>query len=91
MNKKKFNLFDFLRSCLQFVKIIIVFSIMMLLLYWIQNLTKIFWAWFKPMSGFYDFLLDFANSISSGSIMIFDATFEFKYAIALLILILMKD
>ena len=86
MNKKRFNLFDFSRSCLQFVKIIIVFSMMMLLLYWIQNLTKIFWDWFKPMSGFYDFLLDIANSISSGSIMLFDATFEFKYAIALLIL-----
>ena len=86
MNKRKFNLFDFLRSCLQLVKIVIVFSMMMLLLYWIQNLTKIFWSWFKPMAGFYDFLLDVANSISSESIMFFNANFEFKYPIALLLL-----
>ena len=70
MNKKKFNLLDIVRSCLHFVKIIIVFSMMMLLLYWIQNLTKIFWDWFKPLTSFYDFLLDVANSISSGSIML---------------------
>lgn len=79
------NLFSFLRSIVHFIRIIMIFFIMMLLLYWIQNLTNDFWAWTSFINPFLDFFLDIGKSISSGSINLFAAIFEFKYAIALII------
>lgn len=89
MNKVKINLFDFLRSCVQFLKILIVFSIMLFIFYWIQNLTGITWKWFKPLLAFFDLFTDIGERISSGSIMLFNAVFEFKHFIALLIFIML--
>lgn len=86
MQKTGFNLFAFLKSCIQFVKVVIVFAILMFLLYWIQDLTGDSWAWFAIMNPFFSFLVDIGYRISDGSIMLFDAVFEYKFLIGILIL-----
>lgn len=86
MHKVILNFFGFLKSCIQFVKIILVFCILMLLLYWIQNLTGDFWAWTSFMNPFLDFFLDVGKFVWPGHIMLFAAVFEFKYFVALMIM-----
>ena len=88
MHKLMLKIFEFLKNCIQFIKILIIFGIMMLILYWIQNLTGIFWNWTKFATPFLDFLLDIGKTVMSGSINLFAAVFEFKFFIALLIFIL---
>lgn len=78
--------FNFFRSFLQLLKIIFAFCILMLLFYWIQNITGANWAWLGFIKPFLDGLLDLANSIYSVTFDIFGAKFEFKYFSAVLIL-----
>lgn len=85
MHKAILNLFKFLRNCTEFIKIVVLFSILMLILYWIQNLTGDFWAWLNFANSFLDIFIDLGNSITSGSVMFFGAVFEYKYFIAILI------
>ena len=81
--------FNFLKSFVQFLKIIIIFSIMMLLLYWIQNLTGDFWSWSSFMNPILDLFLEIGKYIAPGSIMLFAAVFEFKFFVALLLFLLL--
>ncbi len=85
MHKTILNFFGFLKSCIQFIKILIVFSVLMLLLYWIQNLTGDSWAWTAFMNRFLDFFLDIGKFVWPGHIMLFAAVFEFKYLVAMII------
>ncbi len=78
--------FNFLKSFLQLMKIIFAFCILMLLCYWVQNITAADWAWLGFMKPFLDGLLDFTNSIYSVTFDLFGAKFEFKYFSAVLIL-----
>lgn len=80
--------FDFFRSTMQFLKIVCVTIILMILLYWIQNLIGAEWGWFGFMRPPLDVLLDFSDKIYSGSLTFFGAVFEFKYAIAVIIMII---
>ena len=81
------NCFNFFKNLLQFLKIVCLFCILMLLCYWIQNLTNADWTWLGFIKPFLDGLLDIANSIYSVSFDFFGATFEFKYLSALIILV----
>ena len=56
------NCVNFLRSFLHLMKIVFVFCILMLLCYWVQNLTGADWAWLGFIKPFLDGLLDFTNS-----------------------------
>ena len=78
--------FNFFRSFLQLLKIIFAFCILMLLFYWVQNITGANWAWLGFIKPFLDSLLDLANSIYSVTFDIFGAKFEFKYFSAVIIL-----
>ena len=86
MHELMLKFFEFLRSFLQFMKIVCMFLIILLLLYWIQNLTNAQWGWIAFLAPFFDFLLDFANSICSLSFDIFGTVFELKYLSAVIIL-----
>ncbi len=86
MNKVMLKIFEFLKNSSHFVKIISVFLMLMLLLYWIQNLADYSWTWLNFFAPFFDFLLDIGGYISNGSINLFAAVFEFKYLVVLLIL-----
>ena len=86
MHKTMLKFFEFLKNCAQFIKIIAVFLILMLLLYWIQNLANYSWSWLNFFAPFFDFLLDIGDYVSNGSIKLFAAVFEFKYLVAMIIL-----
>ncbi|MBR6127228.1 hypothetical protein IKQ21_06040 [bacterium] len=64
-----------------------MFCILMLLLYWIQNLTHASWEWIGFIKPFLDFLLTEANKIYSVSFDLWGAVFELKYLSALIILV----
>ena len=70
------------------MRLVCVFCILMLLLYWIQNLTHDNWAWLGFIKPFLDFLLTEANKIYSVSFDLWGAVFEFKYLSALIILLI---
>ena len=78
--------FNFLKSFLHLMKIIFAFCILMLLCYWVQNLTGADWAWLGFIKPFLDGLLEFTNNIYSVTFDFFGAKFEFKYFSAVLIL-----
>ena len=80
------NCFNFLRSFLHFIKIILVFCILMLTCYWVQNIIGTEWAWLGFIKPFLDGLLDFTNSIYSVTFEFWGAKFEFKYFSAIIIL-----
>lgn len=81
------NIFDFLKSLLQFFKIVLVFCMLMLLLYWTKNLANFDWGWMGFISPLLDCFIGIGNMISSSSLKLFDAVFEYKYMWALVIMI----
>lgn len=89
MHKFVLGLFKFIRSFLQLSKIICAFLIMLLALYWINNITNFNWTWISPFKTFFDWLLEVSNSICSLSFDIFGAVFELKYLSATAILCLL--
>ncbi len=78
--------FDFIRSCLYFLRMLAVFFILILTLYWIENLTHGNWEWINFFSPFNDLLLAISDRICSYSFEIFGITFELKYLTAVIIL-----
>ncbi|MCM1339965.1 MAG: hypothetical protein NC191_09875 [Muribaculaceae bacterium] len=83
MNK----VFGFLKSTTQFIKVIIVFYILMMLIYWILNLANCDWNWMNIFKPVLDSFLKTGENISDGSLNLFAAVFEFKYALAILIML----
>ena len=79
--------FKFVRSFWQFMKIIIVFCILMLLFMWVEHLTAADWNWLNFIRGFLEGLVKIGDAIYSGSFDFFGAVFEFKFFNALIILI----
>lgn len=88
MNEFILGFFKFLRNVFYFLKIVAVFCILMLLFYWVQNLTGGDWAWLNFIKPFLKELLKVANSIYSVSFDIFGVKFEFKYISAIVLLLL---
>ena len=87
MNKLMLNLFKFIKNLIQFMKIITIFSILIFILYWVQNLIGSSWCWIGFMTPLLELYADVGYYISSTSITIFNATLEYKYLIALLLFI----
>ena len=83
MEKKKLGVFIFFRSLVQFLKIVTMFFVMLHLLYWIQHLIGSFWNWMNFAHPILDFFIDLGAEISKDSLSIFNAEFEYKYMIAL--------
>ncbi len=81
------GLFKFIRSFWQFMKIVIVFCILMLLFFWVETLTSANWGWLDFIRPLLESLVKTGNLIFSGSLNLFGALFEFKFAIALIILV----
>ena len=85
MNKYILKLFGFLKSFVQFIKIIIVLCALLLLFYWVQNLIGTDWGWLnfsKPLSKI---VLSACASISDEALDVFGVMFEYKYLWALVI------
>lgn len=80
--------FKFLRNVFYFLKIVAVFFIFIVLLYWVQNLTGGDWKWLDSMEPALKSFLKFANSIYAFSFDLFGVKFELKYINAVILLIL---
>jgi len=79
--------FEGLKSFTQFLKIADIFLIMMLLLYWIQKLIGSSWEWTNFIKPLLDIFVEAGSIFSDKSVMLFSAVFEFKYFIALLLIL----
>ena len=86
MHKAMLKFFGFLKSCTQFLKILIMFFVLMLLLYWIQRLTGSYWGWMDFLRPVLDSLVYLGSLFSQRSVDFFGAVFEYKYIIAVLLL-----
>lgn len=81
------KVFGFFKSFVQFIQILILFTVLMLLLYWIQNLTNARWDWINFIKPVLDSFLWLGEMTSRESVILFDAVFEYKYFWALVYLI----
>ena len=81
------KVFGFIKSLLQFFKIVLVFCMLMLLLYWIKNLASLNWAWLGFISPLLEGFLGAGKMISDGALDLWGAVFEYKYMWALVIMI----
>lgn len=88
MDKIATKIFALSRSGIHFLKMFIIFLIMMLILYWIQNLLGWFWNWTEFLNPFFNLLLDIGEKIAPGSMYLFEALFEYKYFVAIALLII---
>lgn len=81
------KVFVFFKSTVHFFKIAAIFLILMLLIYWIEDLAKANFSWLNFIRPILSSLLSICEHVSSGSLMLSAAKFEFKYGIAVLILL----
>lgn len=88
MHRLVLKTFNFFKNCMQFVQIVMLFSILMLLLYWIQNITNAQWSWLTFYVPFLESFVKMGEMVSKASIDLFGAVFEFKYFIAVLFYVL---
>lgn len=89
MHRFILEIFEFLKNLLQLCKIFVVFSILMLLMIWVQDLTNQPWGWTDFIKPFIDLFVIAGAAISSKSITLFEATFEYKYMWALVLFVLL--
>lgn len=85
MHNNILKFFKFLKNVIHFLKIATMFCILFLILYWIQNLTNDKWDWLLFIQPLLKFFVEIGNQISTGSIQLFGAIFEYKYMIAVCI------
>ncbi len=84
MHKFMLKFFGFLKSSAQFLKVVTIFCLLCLILYWIEHLAHFNWAWLNFIKPLLDAFLEVGNAISDGSVTLFEAVFEYKYGIALI-------
>lgn len=82
MHKIMLKFFGFLKSSAQFMKIVTIFSLLCLILYWIEHLAHFNWSWLNFIKPLLDAFLVAGNYVSDGSIRLFEAVFEYKYGVA---------
>lgn len=89
MHKIILEMFEFFKNLLQLCKILVLFCILMLLMIWVQDLTNQPWGWTDFIKPFIDLFVIAGAAISTKSITLFDATFEYKYFWALVLFVLL--
>lgn len=87
MHKFVLKLFNILRDFVQFIKILLVFEVMLLCLYWTQNLLQENWSFLNFAKYSLNMLVYWGSLVSKDSIVIFDVAFEYKYFIAVLLIL----
>ena len=85
MQKLTSKSFEFTKNILYFFKILVIFSILMLLFEWVEHLLNTNWTWLNFIRPLLNSILNFSESINKNSINLLGAIFEFKYGIALII------
>lgn len=88
MHKAALAIFAFIKNVVYFLRIASIFFIMILSLYWIQNIIGASWKWMNIFKSPLDYLLSYTDNIYSVTFSMFGADIEFKYISALLLLVL---
>lgn len=86
MHNFMLKIFKFLKDLIHFFKILTLFCILFLLLYWIQDLTGTRWNWTRVTDVLVLPFVAIGGAISDKSLDLLGAKFEYKYAIATIIL-----
>ena len=89
MHKLTLKIFDLIKNFFQFIKIALIFLILVLILYWIKDLTVSYWSWTKYFAPILIPLLDLSQIFFDGSADVFNSTIEYKYIGAVLILLIL--
>lgn len=87
MHKFILDIFSKIKNIFQFLKIVDVFLIMMLLLFWVEHLVHSQWNWMNFLRPFMDSLVSAGAVVNDSSIKLFEAVFEYKYFIAIVFLL----
>ena len=90
MHKLILKYFDLVKNLLNFVKIFMFFSILMLMLYWVENIINSNWTWLSFIKPFLVFFVNIGEQISNDSINVFGAVFEYKYFIAAVLFLIIN-
>ncbi len=85
MHKLILKIFALLKNIVYFIKIVMMFFLLLHLLYWIQNLTNGHYLWLTFFKPVLEFFVSIGKCVSDGAIDAFGALFEYKYFIAVCI------
>ena len=88
MHKFILKIFESLKNLENFLRMVCVFIIMMIALYWTMNLIGTSWKWMGFISPLLDAILDFVNGIWSFSFDFWGKTMEIKYFNAILLILI---
>lgn len=86
MHKLILILFKKIRDLEKFLRLVIIFLIMLMALYWFQNLLGANWKLLGFIKPFLDWILDLSDSIYSLSFDFWGKTMELKYFVAVTIM-----
>ena len=89
MHKFILKNFERIIGLVQFFQIIVVFGVITLLLYWVQNLLNTKWAWFSVFVPINQIFVDLGAQFMDGSLQLLDTIFEFKYFVAFIFYVLL--
>lgn len=81
------EIFTFLKNFIYFIKVLAVFLMMTLVLYWIRNTAHFDWSWLDIIAPTLDTILAIGHRICPISFDVWGATFELKYVSAFFLLI----
>ena len=73
----------------KFLRVLCLLLIMLISLYWVQNIIEASWWWMMPIAPLLDCILDFVNSIYSFSFELFGKTFDMKYFNAVILIVIL--
>lgn len=90
MHELILSIFKGIRSFIYFLRIVCIFLIMLLLLYWIEHLTNDTFNWLNFIKPFFDSLLRMCDEIYSFSFNFFGAIFEMKYFSTLILFVIVS-
>lgn len=87
MNKLILEFFKKLKMFVEFLKIVVVFTIMLFFLFWAETLIGTSWSFLNFIRPTFVNLVGYGEGINNGSMMLFAAVFKYSYMIAFIILL----
>lgn len=86
MHKQIMKFFEFLKNCVQFIKLLIILLTMFFLIYWAEMLIGTNWAWLDIFDPFFNSLIRLSNYVLPYFNLPVDYGRIYAYALSLLIL-----
>ena len=86
MNKSISKIFDFLKNLVKFLEIVIIFFAMLMIMYWVQNLIDVEWAWMQFFYPILDSIIFVVDYLTPDKLFNTENYAQYKYVFALLLL-----